>query len=398
MVDRMKISAEDVPELCTRLYINYGTTLAGLVLSPHAPHHDHHHRQKRQSNGDKSKSGAENGDNLDPVAAATAELAALRAEDLRVEREMHEFYKEWHDRVHAALDYKSLFPPRDHPHHAALRRLLASIPKGVAKLIFTNADEEHAKKCLDLMGLLRSEDDDDDEENEEEEEQQQQRDLLPPSSSSPFFDDVITFESIMQDASKLGLVRGGRPVVCKPADQAFRLALRATERVLRRKREEEEGGGGGGERNNDDASSFQLHPSSVAFFDDSTRNVAGAAAAGIFGVLVGRTGLSESEAPGASAQVASVLDLPETLPSLWEAHGAEPPRELLRGGKLRSEAEAELEAGEAEAATAAARGGGGTMEQLRNAAVVVHGTSRKSLDGLDSTLVASAAASALPPT
>lgn len=108
---------------------------------------------------------------------------------------------------------------------------------------------------------------------------------------------------------------------------------------------------------------FLSHTASVAFFDDSTRNVAGAAASGIFSVLVGRTGLSELEAPGASAQLASVLDLPVALPSLWTRHGAEPPADLLRGGRLRSEEEREADGARARAA----RGAAETAEQVRNA-------------------------------
>ena len=102
---------------------------------------------------------------------------------------------------------------------------------------------------------------------------------------------------------------------------------------------------------------------SVAFFDDSTRNIAGAAAAGIFSVLVGRTSLSETEAPGASAQVASVLDLPAALPSRWTRHGAAPPAALLRGGRLRTEEEAEADELQAREASGAAE----TAEQVRNA-------------------------------
>ena len=101
-----------------------------------------------------------------------------------------------------------------------------------------------------------------------------------------------------------------------------------------------------------------LNPqASVAFFDDSTRNVAGAAASGIFSVLVGRTGLSELEAPGASAQLASVLDLPVALPSLWTRHGAEPPADLLRGGRLRSEEEREADGARASGGEGGAAGG-----------------------------------------
>lgn len=80
-------------------------------------------------------------------------------------------------------------------------------------------------------------------------------------------------------------------------------------------------------------------------------------------MLVGRTGLSELEAPGASAQLASVLDLPVALPSLWTRHGAEPPADLLRGGRLRSEEEREADGARARAA----RGAAETAEQVRNA-------------------------------
>lgn len=129
---------------------------------------------------------------------------------------MHAFYDEWHERVHASLPYDDLFPPRDHPHNLALKALLDSIPGNVAKLIFTNADDAHASRCLELMGL--------DEEGT--------------------FDEIITFESVMRDAASLGLVRRGRPVVCKPADVAFRLALRAASRAVaekRRKKKEKDG-------------------------------------------------------------------------------------------------------------------------------------------------------------
>ena len=138
-------------------------------------------------NGDGNDGGRRKGDKgappLDPVVAlAAAELAAAREEDARVEREMHLFYKEWHDKVHASLPYESLFPPRSHPHNLALKKLLASIPGNVARLVFTNADDAHAARCLELMGL----------------------------DADCDFDEIITFESIMRDAAELGLVRRGR--------------------------------------------------------------------------------------------------------------------------------------------------------------------------------------------
>ena len=81
-------------------------------------------------------------------------------------------------------------------------------------------------------------------------------------------------------------------------------------------------------------------------------------------MLVGRTGLPEADAPGAAAQVASVLDLPTALPSLWTRHGTEPPLDLLRGGRLRTEEE--VEADEAQPRQAATSGAE-TAEQIRNA-------------------------------
>lgn len=133
---------------------------------------------------------------------------------------MREFYDEWHERVHSCLPYEDLFPPRDHPHNRALKALLDSIPSSVAKLIFTNADDAHAAKCLELMGLDAEGD----------------------------FDEIITFESVMRDAAALGLVRRGRPVVCKPADVAFRLALMAASRAVAKKKEKRGEGGAGDSR------------------------------------------------------------------------------------------------------------------------------------------------------
>ena len=91
--------------------------------------------------------------------------------------------------------------------------------------------------------------------------------------------------------------------------------------------------------------------------------------------MVGRTGLSEKEAPGASAQVASVLDLPAALPSLWTRHGASPPADLLRGGRLRTEEEAEFD--ELRAREAAC-GEGESAEQVRNA---LSGKKKKNTSG-----------------
>lgn len=147
----------------------------------------------------------------------------------------------------------------------ALKALLQSLP-AAKKFIFTNADAQHTATCLRLLGLEEG-----------------------------VFDGIICFESVQKAAEERGLVRHGIPVVCKPADVAVSLALDAA--------------GASG-------------PAGVVFFDDSARNVAAGTAAGVASVLVGRTGV-----PGvaAAAQIASLHDLPTALPSLWTAHGVQPP-------------------------------------------------------------------------
>jgi pyrimidine 5'-nucleotidase len=93
MVERLGMPADEVAEKCADLYLNYGTTLAGLVASGHK---------------------------ID--------------------------YDDWHAAVHGSLDYEQYLEP-----DPALRALLHSIP--VRKDIFTNADRRHAERCLDLLGI-----------------------------------------------------------------------------------------------------------------------------------------------------------------------------------------------------------------------------------------------------
>ena len=68
-------------------------------------------------------------------------------------------------------------------------------------------------------------------------------------------------------------------------------------------------------------------------------------------------------------------DLPAALPSLWTRHGASPPADLLRGGRLRTEEEAEFD--ELRAREAAC-GEGETAEQVRNA---LSGKKKKNTSG-----------------
>lgn len=93
MVEKLDIPADEVAEKCADLYLNYGTTLAGLVA---------------------------NGYKID--------------------------YDDWHASVHGSLDYEQYLKP-----DPALRAMLDSIP--LPKAIFTNADRAHAARCLDLLGI-----------------------------------------------------------------------------------------------------------------------------------------------------------------------------------------------------------------------------------------------------
>jgi FMN phosphatase YigB (HAD superfamily) len=135
------------------------------------------------------------------------------------------------------------------------------------KYVFTNADRRHAERCLSLLGL------------------------------ADCFHGVICFEDVMAAAALKGLVHHGRPVVCKPNRQAMEIALQLA------------GGADSG---------------ATVFFDDSTRNVTAGAKAGVYSVLVGRTGVDCA----ADQQIRSMHDLPLAMPWLW---GGAPDRSLELG-------------------------------------------------------------------
>ena len=187
-----------------------------------------------------------------------------------------------HFYTHGTLPYGELFPVPD----ATLRAILASLPQRL--FVFTNADEAHAEVCLARLGI---------------------RDLLQG---------VLCYESIMRDGVAAGLTDGRRPVVCKPQAAAFKLALAAV--------------GCAG------------NPASVAFFDDSVRNVDAGADAGVFSVLVGRVGVPGTRA---AAQIASMHDLPACMPGLWGDVGGVPasllttlPAPLLAAERVAAQADA----------------------------------------------------------
>lgn len=136
-----------------------------------------------------------------------------------------------------------------------LKEILDSIP--LPKYIFTNADRRHADTCLHLLGL------------------------------SDCFRDVICFENIMATAEQMGMVHHGRPIVCKPNRQALKIAKKIAGVSC---------------------------SESIVFFDDSTRNVTSGVRAGVYSVLVGRTGVDCS----AHLQIQSMHDLPSAMPWLWD--------------------------------------------------------------------------------
>ncbi len=136
-----------------------------------------------------------------------------------------------------------------------LRTQLLSLPQRQRLFICTNADDKHAEACLRVMGV---------------------RDL---------FAGVITFETMQRVAKEQGLPPNR--VLCKPSPDAFRAALALIGAV----------------------------PERTLFCDDSLRNVAGAAAAGIAACIVG----TATPCPGAVAAVLDVRHLHAAVPGLWSA-------------------------------------------------------------------------------
>ncbi|KAI3805719.1 hypothetical protein L1987_21602 [Smallanthus sonchifolius] len=170
MVEKLRIDAEMIPQLCNLLYKNYGTTMAGIRAI---------------------------GYDFD--------------------------YDEYHSFVHGRLPYENLKPD------PVLRTLLLSLP--IRKFIFTNADKIHAAKVLSKLGLedcfediicfetlnpfhksTPSDDEDD-------------IHFLGSSSSNITFAhqifDIIGHFSTTTSTSELPKT----PIVCKPSEHAIEKAL-----------------------------------------------------------------------------------------------------------------------------------------------------------------------------
>ncbi|KAL9247423.1 hypothetical protein vseg_020856 [Gypsophila vaccaria] len=196
-------------------------------------------------------------------------------------------YDEYHSFVHGRLPYDNLKPD------PVLRNLLLSLP--IRKVIFTNADEIHAAKVLNKLGLedcfegiicfetlnpthktVASDDEDD----------VKFIGSNHPSTKSntknnQIFDIIGHFAS-HNDASALPKT----PIICKPSEYAIEEALKIA----------------------------NLNPQRTIFFDDSVRNVLAGNGVGMDTVLVG----TSHRPKGVDYALESIHNLKEALPELWK--------------------------------------------------------------------------------
>ncbi|KAH6824829.1 Haloacid dehalogenase-like hydrolase superfamily protein [Perilla frutescens var. hirtella] len=236
MIENLGVAESKIPALCDLLYKNYGTTMAGLRAI---------------------------GYDFD--------------------------YDEYHSIVHGRLPYDNLKPD------PVLRSLLLSLP--IRKIIFTNADNNHAVKVLRKLGLedcfesiicfeslnpvhrcIASDDEDD---------------LvflgpnaLPaaaPKRADHIFDIAAHFSRT--DSGPSGLPKS--PIVCKPSESAIEIALQIA----------------------------NIDPFRTLFFEDSVRNIQSGKRVGLDTVLVGKS----QRVKGADYALESIHNLREAIPELWEA-------------------------------------------------------------------------------
>ncbi|XP_057998283.1 uncharacterized protein C24B11.05 [Hevea brasiliensis] len=219
MIQKLRIEESQVPELCVSLYKYYGTTLAGL-----------------------------------------------RAIGYKFD------YDDFHNFVHGKLPYDILKPD------LVLRNLLHSVP--VRKVVFTNADKNHAERVLNRLGL------------------------------EDCFEGVICFETLNNTnkgnnpveedenavfdineysaAPNAGIALPRSPVVCKPFEEAFDQVFKIA----------------------------CINPQRTLFFDDSIRNLQTGKQLGLNTVWVGSSHRTE----GVDYALESIHNIKEALPELWEAN------------------------------------------------------------------------------
>ncbi|KAB2068058.1 hypothetical protein ES319_A08G004600v1 [Gossypium barbadense] len=224
MIKKLEMEEEKVPELCVSLYKQYGTTMAGLKAI---------------------------GYNFD--------------------------YNEFHDFVHGRLPYELLKPD------PFLKTLLHSLP--IRKVIFTNADKNHADIVLRRLGLedcfegiicfetLNPTNEDD---------------SSADDSNTEIFD---YYTCITCPDSQLELpspkVGSSPKVVCKPLEKAYEQVFEMA----------------------------NINPQKTLFFDDSIRNIRTGKSIGLHTVWVGTSQQTDS----AGYALESIHNIRQALPELWEA-------------------------------------------------------------------------------
>ncbi|KAL2328768.1 hypothetical protein Fmac_022195 [Flemingia macrophylla] len=183
-------------------------------------------------------------------------------------------YGDFHSFVHGRLPYNNLLKP-----DTVLRGILQSLP--VRKLIFTNADTNHAVRALKSLGL------------EDCFERIISFDTLNSSNNTnPFEKDgsesarIFDFcEHIQRPDSDMVLPK--TPVVCKPFDDAFEKVFKLAD----------------------------IDPQRTLFFDDSIRNLMTAKRLGLHTVVVG----TSIRTTGVDHALESIHNMREAFPELWDS-------------------------------------------------------------------------------
>ncbi|TYH80761.1 hypothetical protein ES332_D03G154100v1 [Gossypium tomentosum] len=217
MIKKLGIK-DNVPELCVSLYKHYGTTMAGLKAI---------------------------GYNFE--------------------------YDDFHSFVHGRLPYAMLKPD------PVLRNLLLSIP--VWKIIFTNADKNHAARTLNPINK----------------ENPSAADDIKPDTAIV---DINGYCSAVLDSE---LKLPSAPVVCKPFENAFEQVFKIA----------------------------KINPQKTLFFDDSIRNLQTGKKMGLHAVWVGTSHWTD----GVDYALESIHNIREALPELWEA-ADEKTKNIRYSGKI----------------------------------------------------------------
>ncbi|GAX75083.1 hypothetical protein CEUSTIGMA_g2527.t1 [Chlamydomonas eustigma] len=198
MVRHLGFKPEEVAAKATELYVKYGTTMAGLVEQGHIINFD-----------------------------------------------------QWHKEVHwGHIKYNELLYS-----DPALRDILMSLGDETPRHVFTNADKEHARICLDKLGI------------------------------ADCFQVVHHFESLNEAAALQQSTTDSTPpkqhIVCKPSQEAYELLFRL----------------------------LDVEAKHVLFFDDSIRNIRAAHSLGVMTVLVG----SDQAVEGADLVMPDLHHIPSML-------------------------------------------------------------------------------------